>query len=110
MFDSIKKKSNEVMKKQTKRQIVQMYRDWRKANGNRKPNQAIVRIHWDDEDGDDTHVGTIGLENMDCLKFVDNPAILWYCRTLAGLFDLRTPDNGSDFVLCEVVEFYHTKK
>jgi hypothetical protein len=88
--------------------IRKMYHAWRKENGNRKPNRVIVKMHW--EDGDNTEKGyqvdTIGLENMDRLNFVDNPSILWYSSSIAGLLDLRQPDNGSDFILDEVLEFY----
>jgi hypothetical protein len=91
-----------------KKSIIDLYRKWRKENGNQKPNRVIVKMAW--EDGDNTDKGyqvdTIGLENMDSLNFVDNPAILWYCRTLNGLFALTKPDNGSDFVVLEVLEFY----
>jgi hypothetical protein len=84
--------------------IRKMYRAWRKENNNRKPNRVIVKMHWED-DGVQT-VDTIGLENMDRLNFVDNPSIIWYSSSIAGLLDLRQPDNGSDFILDEVLEFY----
>lgn len=81
-----------------------MYREWRKANRNRKPNRAIVKVHWEDDGVQTIH--TIGLENMNRLKFVDNPIILWYSSSLANLIELTKPGNGSDFVLDEVLEFY----
>ena len=97
----------------TKAQIQKMYRDWRKANGNKKPNRVVVRVIWQDDydKGDETtHVGTLGIEDMNALKFVDNPAILWYIRTLESLWKLRNTDNGSDFIVVDVLEFYKAKK
>lgn len=99
---------NTATPKQTVSAIRTMYKAWRKENGNRKPNRVIVKMHWEDDDNTEKgyQVDTIGLENMDRLNFVDNPSILWYESTLAGLMDLRKPDNGSDFILDEVLEFY----
>ena len=37
-----------------------MYREWRKANGNKKPNRVIVRMHWEDEP-ENSLVDTIGI-------------------------------------------------
>lgn len=93
--------------KNRKKDIIRMYREWRKANGNRKPNRVIVKMHW--EDGDNTDKGyqvdTIGLESMDTPWFKDNACIVWY-TDLAGLWELTKPDNGSDFVVDEILEFY----
>lgn len=97
---------NTATHKQTATSIRKMYRAWRKENNNRKPNRVIVKIHWEwDDDGVQT-IDTIGLENMDRPNFVDCPSVLWYSGTFAGLLDLRQPDNGSDFILDEVLEFY----
>ena len=99
----------------TRKQINQMYRDWRRANGNKKPNRVIVKIIWQDDydNGDDTPtIGTIGLK-PDAFwgkSQFDNPAILWYAGTLDSLWELRKLDNGSDFIVVDVVEFYKSKK
>lgn len=91
-----------------KKDIIKLYREWRKENGNQKPNRVIVKMAW--EDGDNTDKGyqidTLGLENMDRLNFVDDPNILWYAETLDGLYDLTKPENGSEFVVLEVLAFY----
>ena len=105
-------KSNEVMK-QTKKQIVQMYRDWRKANGNKMPNRAIVKMAW--EDGDNTEKGyqvdTIALQKGDEPYPKDDAVILFYAgRGISGLLDLMRSDNGSEFIVLEVLEFYKLKK
>ena len=94
--------------KMNKKDIIRMYREWRKANGNQKPNRVIVKMYWEDDDNTDKgyQIDTIGLENMDAPWFKDDDCILWYASSLAGLFDLMTPENGSDFIVTEVLEFY----
>jgi len=94
---------------QTEDNIREMYREWRKENGNKKPNRVIVRMHW--EDGDNTDKGyqidTIGIQKydfMNCPK--DDCWLLYYVSSLKGLLSLMKEDNGSDFVLDEVLEFY----
>lgn len=89
-----------------KKDLIKMYRDWRKANGNRKPNRVIVRMHWEDESPEETRVDTIGLEPENYWIDHDNPAILWYSSSLDGLYQLTKPGNGSDFVVVEFLEFY----
>lgn len=91
--------------KNRKKDIIRMYREWRKANNNQKPNRVIVRMHWEDEP--ENHlVDTIGLEPAYVWFFDDNPAILFYCSKISGIYDLTKPDNGSDFVVDEILEFY----
>jgi len=96
-----------------KKQIIQMYRDWRKANGNQKPDRAIVKMYW--EDGDNTEKGyqvdTIHLRQCpDDRLPSDDALILFYVSGLSGLFSLMKPDNGSEFVITEVLEFYKSPK
>ena len=98
----------------TKRQIRAEYRRWRRANGNAKPNRALIRMKW--EDGDNTDKGwqedTVAIDGRayDSVLPSDDTDILWYCLSLEGLCDLVQPHNGSDFVLLEVVGFYkHTE-
>ena len=94
------------------KKIVEMYRDWRKENNNRKPNRVIVKMHW--EDGDNTEKGY----QVDTIAFVpkrklgewlepaDDFEYLYYVSSLKGLLELTAPDNGSDFIVEEVLEFY----
>lgn len=91
-----------------KKDIIQMYRDWRKANNNRKPNRVIVKMFW--EDGDNTEKGyqidTIAMNHFSedddkCVGYV-----LWCTSGINGLWQLTKPDNGSDFVVQEILEFY----
>ena len=90
--------------------IVEMYRDWRKENGNKKPNRAIVKMHW--EDGDNTEKGyqvdTISLNGFVNISNPpkDDAVILFYASGLKGLLELMKPGNGSDFIVDEVLEFY----
>jgi len=91
-----------------KKDIIRMYREWRKANGNRKPNRVIVKMHWEDDDNTEKgyQVDTIGIESWQNWTKQDDAYILWYCRSLKGLLALTEPDNGSDFIVTEVLEFY----
>lgn len=93
----------------TKKQIIQMYRDWRKANGNQKPNRVIVKMYWEDESPDDTRFDIIGLEPYDIgteCKRTCKDIVLFYASSLSGLLELMKPDNGSEIVVTEVLEFY----
>lgn len=92
--------------------IIQMYRQFRKENGNRKPNRVIVKMRW--EDGNNTEKGyqidTIGIVPKrklgEWLEPADDFEILYYVSSLKGLLELTAPDNGSDFIVDEVLEFY----
>ena len=93
----------------TKKDIIQMYREYRREHNNKKPNHVIVRMHWEDEP-DRSLIDTIGIVPNRLIGFTGNfpgdSIILFYVSSLKGLLDLMNPDNGSDFVLEEVLEFY----
>ena len=97
---------------QSEEDIRADYKDWRKENDNRKPNRVIVKMHW--EDGDNTEKGyqidTIGIVPLRKIGDTENvpgdSMILFYVSSIQGLLDLMQPDNGSDFVVDEVLEFY----
>ena len=97
---------------QTPEDIRADYKDWRKENGNRKPNRVIVKMHW--EDGDNTEKGyqidTIGIVPLwkigDTENVPGDSMILFYVSSIQGLLDLMQPNNGSDFIVDEVLEFY----
>lgn len=92
-----------------KKDIIQMYRDWRKKNQNQKPDRVIVRMHWEDEPERDL-VDTIGIIPNRLIGFTEDipgdALILYYVSSLRGLWELTKPDNGSDFVVEEVLEYY----
>ena len=92
----------------SKKDIQELYRLWRKENGNQKPNRVIVRMYWEDEGPRYDKVDTIALETYDCDTDIpgDDGWILWYADGLKGLYALLKPGNGSDFVVTEVLEFY----
>ena len=99
----------EIVEYQTEENIREMYRDWRKANGNQKPNRVVVRMQWDDEaDEDNTLVDTIAIDSRydDDNLPGDDCWILFYVSSLKGLLSLMKPDNGSDFTVLEVLEFW----
>ena len=97
---------------QTPENIRTDYREWRKENGNRKPNRVIVKMRW--EDGDNTEKGyqvdTIGIVPLRKIGWTESEPgdalILYYVSSLEELIGLMEPDNGSDFVVDEVLEFY----
>ena len=89
--------------KLTQKEITNLYRQWRKENGNKRPNRVDVLIQWDDDDV--TCLATIGLDLVNCATDKDDLELVWYTRA-RWLHQLRQPDNGSDFVLKEILEFY----
>jgi len=93
---------------QTPENVRADYRDWRKENNNRKPNRVIVKMHWEDEKPEDWKVDTISLNGFLNISNPpkDDAVILFYASGLKGLLDLMKPNNGSDFVVDEVLEFY----
>lgn len=96
----------------SKKAVKDLFRAWRKENGNQKPNRVIVKMHW--EDGNNTDKGyqidTIGIvpnrKLGEWLEPADDFQILFYVSSIQGLLDLMQPDNGSDFIVDEVLEFY----
>lgn len=95
-----------------KKQIIQMYRDWRKANGNQMPNRAIVKLYWEDESPAEARVDTVAICPFDintASRVKDDAIVLFYASSLSGLLELMNPYNGSDFVILEVLEFYKVK-
>ena len=93
---------------QTPENVRADYRDWRKENGNRKPNRVIVKMHWEDEKPEDWKVDTISLNGFLNISNPpkDDAVILFYASGLKGLLELMKPNNGNDFVVDEVLEFY----
>lgn len=93
---------------QTEDGIKEMYREWRKENENKKPNRAIVKMHWED-DPENIKVDTIAIirGGIDiCNMPSDDAQILFYCSSLNELLQLLKPGSGADFILDEVLEFY----
>ena len=92
-----------------KKDIIQMYRDYRREHQNQKPNHVIVRMHWEDEP-DRQLIDTVAIVPNRLIGFTENypgdAIILYYVSSLKGLLDLMNPGNGSDFVVDEVCEFY----
>jgi hypothetical protein len=89
----------------TRKEIKDLYRQFRQENGNKKPNRCIVKMHWEDEP-ERQLVDTIGIEPENYWIDHDDAAILFWISTIPGLIDLMQPGNGSDFIVDEVLEFY----
>lgn len=92
-----------------KAEMLSLYRSFRKENGNQKPNRVIVRMHWEDEP--DIHlVDTIAIIPADKIGWTEDikgdALILFYVSSLSGLYGLTKPNNGSDFIIEEFLEFY----
>ena len=96
---------------QTEENVREMYRAWRAENGNKKPNRVVVKMRWEDGDNSpkgyqvDTvaiHHGGVAIDNLPS----DDCWILYYVFSLKGLLELMKPNNGSDFVVDEVLEFW----
>jgi hypothetical protein len=97
---------------QTPENVKEDYRDWRKENQNRKPNRAIVKMHWEDDENTekDYQIDTIGIIPQSKIGNTENipgdALILYYVSSLEELIGLMKPGNGSDFIVDEVLEFY----
>lgn len=93
-----------------KKGIKELYRRWRKENANRKPNRAIVRMHWKDKP-DNSHQKIIALTTYadESILPPDDDDILFYANGLKGLLHLTDAKNGEDFIVEEVLEFYNTR-
>ena len=93
----------------TPKDIRADYRNWRKENRNRKPNRVIVKMHWEDEP-EKQLVDTIAIVPARLIGWYEDSAddwsILFYASSLKELLELMKPNNGSDFVVDEVLEFY----
>ena len=89
-----------------------MYRDWRKENNGQKPNRVVVKMRWEDDDNTDKgyQVDTIGIVPLSMIGNTEDvpgdAMILYYVSSIDGLLGLMSPDNGSDFVVLEVLEFW----
>ena len=88
----------------TKKAIKDYYREWCDYRGY-KPNRATVTMYWEDEGKEETHTDTIALETYDITP-EDDEEVLFYASGLKGLMELMKPNNGSDFVVTEVLEFF----
>ena len=87
-------------------EVKNLYQKWSDDNNGQKPNRAVVKMAW--EDGDNTDKGwqedVVALDGQDA---PDDDSILFYASGLEGLLELMKPDNGSDFIVLEVLEFYY---
>lgn len=89
----------------SKREIYRKYRAWRKEHNNQKPNRVYVKMYWEDESVENWHYDTLGIEDMYKLNFNDDERVLWYARNLTDLYNLSLKNNGSDFVVIDIVSF-----
>ena len=91
-----------------RKEIINKYREWRSQYRNHRPDRAIVRMKWDDEDEERNDL--ICLKMFDCDKFPsDDDYILYYVSGLRGLLSLTEEGNGSGFVVKGVEQFYKHK-
>ena len=91
----------------TKKQIKELYRSWRKQHENHRPDRAVVRMYWEDEGAEEQRTDIVALKHSDIVNLPpDDNEILFYAGNLKGLLQLTEPNNGSDFVVTEVLQFY----
>lgn len=90
----------------TKKEITELYRKWRKQYRNHRPNRAVIRMYWEDEGVEEQRTDIVALKHSDINLPPDDGEILYYAGNLKGLLQLTEPNNGSDFVITEVLQFY----
>lgn len=90
----------------TKKEITELYRSWRKQYKNHRPNRAVVRMYWEDDWKGELHTDIVALTHSDIITPPDDSEILFYAGSLKGLLQLTELNNGSDFVVTEVLQFY----
>ena len=90
----------------TKNGIIDSYREWRKANGNKMPNRVIVRIMW--EDTKEEEINTISLRKYRDGNVRDEMADVWifFYANVSELYGLTKPNNGNDFHITKICEWY----
>ena len=93
-----------------KREITELYRSWRKQNKNHRPDRAIVSMYWDDEWESEQRTDIVALKTFDINTPPDDNEIFYYASGLKGLLELTEPNNGSGFVVTEVLHFYRYAK
>lgn len=94
----------------TRKDITNLYQTFRKENNNKKPDRVIVRMHWEDDPYNEL-VDTLAIipnRNIGWSEKypADDAVILYYISSIKSLVDLTKPNNGSDFVIDEILEFY----
>ncbi len=88
-----------------KKDIILKYRAWRKEHNNQKPNRVYVKMYWEGDEIENWYYDTLGIEDMYKLSFEDDDRVLYYVKTLEHIWELTQKDNGSDFVVLDVIDF-----
>lgn len=89
----------------TKKDIILKYRAWRKEHNNQKPNRVYVKMYWEDDEIENWHYDTLGIENMYKPNFNNDERVLYYSKTLEHIWELTQKNNGSDFIVLDVISF-----
>ena len=90
----------------SKKEITELYRSWRKQYNNHRPDRAVVRMYWEDEGESEQRTDIVALKTFDIDTTPDENEIIFYASGLKGLLELTEPNNGSDFIVTEVLDFY----
>ena len=87
------------------KEVIDLYTKCQVANNMQPPRYAEVKMYWENEGASNTHSRVIALSSYD--PNIDNDEeILFYANGIEELIELMEEDNGSDFVVTEVVDFY----
>lgn len=89
----------------TEKEVIDLYVKGQIANNMQPPKYAEVKMYWEDDGPDEIQSDVIALHKYD-IDTDDDDAILFYANSVEGLLELMKKDNGSDFVVTDVIGFY----
>ena len=89
----------------TEKEVIDLYVKYQVENNMQLPKYAEVKMYWEDDGPYEIHTDAIALYSFDADTEEDG-WILWYAGGIEGLLDLMKKDNGSDFVVTDIIGFY----
>ena len=89
----------------TAKEVINLYVKCQSKNQMQPLHTADVDMYWEDEGPKNIHTETISLVPYGICT-IDDDKILFYADGVEGLIGLMEKDNGSDFVVTEVLDFY----
>ena len=89
----------------TEKEVIDLYVKYQTDNNMQLPKYAEVKMYWEDDGPDEIHSDVIALHKYD-IDTDDDDAILFYADGVEGMLHLMEKNNGSDFVVTDVIGFY----